>query len=414
MNKENNAIRFFSSGDQNGGVAYKKRLRKREIIELLDQQGECTIPEMAQSLNISIPTVNSLVNELIDDKLIKDYGKIDAVAGRPANLYGINEDSCFFVGVDVHSNYLHIGLLDFKKNLILVNMDIPFQLENTEESLQSLINDIKDFIEKPQIKNKNILSVCVCLGGRINSAFGYSYSYFHFNETPLSSVIEKELGIRTIIENDSRAMGYGEFHKGIVNNEKNVLFINIGLGLGLSMLINGDMYYGKSGFSGEFGHIPVFDNEIICHCGKKGCLETEVSGQAFLRNFEEAIKNGSKSNIFTSSEQPTKGLSLDDLLFAIEKEDTLAIHLLSEIGDKLGRGIALLINIFNAEMVIIGGKLAAAGDYIFLPLKSAVNKYSLSLVNNDTQICMSKLGEKAGIIGAALIARNQLIMDNEQ
>lgn len=404
--KNNNFIKSFFTTDSNAGVAYKNQLRKKEIVELLDQQGECTIPEIAQALNISIPTISSLVSELIDDTLIKDYGKIDAVAGRPANLYGLNEASCYFLGIDIHNTYINIGLLDFKKNLVMANMDIPYQLENTETALNKLVKTIKDFINKAPVKDKNIISACLCIGGRINTLSGYSYSYFHFNETSLSLIMEKEIGIHTIIENDSRAMGYGEFHKGIVKNEKNVLFINAGFGIGLGILINGEVYYGKSGFSGEFGHIPFFDNEIICHCGKRGCLETEASGRAFLADFKEAIRNGSNSSILSTKEK-LEDLTLDDLILAIEKEDTLTIDILSLIGEKLGRGIAMLINIFNAEMVIIGGKLATTGDYLYLPVKSAINKYSLSLINNDSIICLSKLGEKAGIIGAAMIARNR-------
>jgi len=88
-------------------------------------------------------------------------------------------------------------------------------------------------------------------------------------EFPLGTIIEKETGIPTYIDNDSRAMAFGEFCCGVVEQEKDILFINIDHGVGLGIIINGEIYYGKSGFSGEFGHIPFFDNELICHCGKK-------------------------------------------------------------------------------------------------------------------------------------------------
>ncbi|SDC50064.1 Sugar kinase of the NBD/HSP70 family, may contain an N-terminal HTH domain [Niabella drilacis] len=395
----------FFSDELSTGVAYKNKLRKRKIIRYLDQNGEAIIAELAQAINISTPKTTSLINELIEEGLISDYGKIDSTGGRPASIYGLVADSCFFIGIDVKQYYVNIGLLDFKKNLRKADMKIPFLLENNEASLHNLIRLIKEFIKTAGVDKTKILSLCVNLGGRINTNSGSSYSYFHFNEQPLSVLLEKQLSIRSFIENDSRAMAYGEFHKGIVKNEKNVLFMNLDYGLGLGVMIEGQVYYGKSGFSGEIGHIPFFNNEILCHCGKKGCLETEASGIALLRMFKEKMVQGVKSSIGTK-----KDIRLNDIIDAAKHEDMLSIDLLAAIGEKIGRGIAVLINILNSEMVILGGTLASTGDYIFLPVKSALNKYSLNLVSQDTKLVVSELGEKAGLIGGCLIARNKLLL----
>jgi predicted NBD/HSP70 family sugar kinase len=407
---QHNIFEFFSE-ETSTGVVYKNKTTKRNIINYLDQNEETTIAELALALNISTPKTTSLINELITDGLIKDYGKIDSTGGRPASMYGLVADSCFFIGVDVKHYYINIGLLDFKKNLVTANMHVPYLLENTKESLDELIHIIRSFIKEAPVNTNNILSLCINLGGRINTNNGYSYSFFHFNEEPLAIVVERQIGIRTFLENDSRAMAYGEFHKGIVKNEKDVLFVNLDYGIGLGILIDGKVYYGKSGFSGEFGHIPLFNNEIICHCGKKGCLETEASGRALMRLFKEKIEQGSTSSIIDATEK-ISDLRLTDIIEAAQNEDMLTIDLLAEIGEKIGRGLALLINIFNPEMVILGGTLIHTGDYIYLPIKSAINKYSLSLVNNDTKLCISQLGEKAGVFGGCLIARSKLLTVN--
>jgi predicted NBD/HSP70 family sugar kinase len=219
-------------------------------------------------------------------------------------------------------------------------------------------------------------------------------------------VIERNIGMRIFLENDSRAMAFGEFSAGVVHEEENVLFLNMDYGMGVGIMINSQLYYGKSGFAGEFGHIPFFNNEILCSCGKKGCLETEVSGWALVRKFKEKLAEGSTSVL---SSMPVDEIKLNDIIDAAIKDDVLAIELVAEVGERLGKGIAVLINIFNPEMVILGGSLAETGEYIRLPIKSALNKYSLSLVNNDTQLKMSKLGEKAGVIGACLLVRNRLL-----
>lgn len=394
--------------ESSSGVALKNKTLKKLIFNFLDKTDSSSITELSKELNISVPKTTSLVNELIEDGLISDYGKIDSTGGRKASMYGLVADACFFLGVDVKKYYVNIGLMDFKKHLITQKYRIPFRLENTPESLAELIKLIQGFIKESPVKKDKILSMGINLSGRINHTIGYSYSFFHFQEEPLSAYIENKIGITTYLENDSRAMAFGEFMCGELNNEKNVLFVNIDYGIGLGILIDGKVYYGKSGFSGEFGHMPFFENEIICHCGKKGCLETEASGTSLIRRFREQIEKGSSSGIMKKNKNPGD-LTLTDLIHAAATEDMLCIELLAEIGEKLGKGLAVLINVFNPELIILGGTLSETGDYLRLPTKSAINKYSLSLVNTDTQLKLSKLGEKAGILGACLLARNKVL-----
>jgi predicted NBD/HSP70 family sugar kinase len=400
----------FSDTDSYG-VVYKNKLLKRQIINYLDISDNVTIADLTKELNISAPKITSLVTDLIQDGLIKDYGKVDSTGGRKASVYGLVAESCFFIGVDIKRYYINIGLIDFKKNLVTVEEKIPYNLENSMAAYEKLIAIITHFIANAPVPKEKILSMGINLSGRVNHTTGYSYSFFHFHEEPLSQTIEKEIGIRTFLENDSKAMSYGEFCSGIVSNEKNVLFVNIDYGVGLGILIDGKLYYGKSGFSGEFGHIPFFNNEIICHCGKKGCLETEASGTALLRMFQQKIEQGS-SSLLVKKGKSTSELRLSDIIEAAQAEDVLSIELIAEIGEKIGRGLAVLINIFNPELVILGGTLAETGDYIRLPAKSALNKYSLNLVSGDTELKMSKLGEKAGVTGGCLIARNKVLSNN--
>jgi predicted NBD/HSP70 family sugar kinase len=397
------------SKENASGVAYKNRVLKRQIINYLDSTTNVTIAELTKELNISAPKITNLMADLIEDGLIKDYGKENSTGGRRASLYGLVSDSCYFIGIDVKRDYISIGLLDFKKNLVTIKEEIPYELENSAEAYNELIKIVKTFIEDVLTENKKILSMCINLSGRVNHTTGYSYSFFHFHEEPLSQTIENEIGIRTFIENDTKAMAYGEFCSGVVSKEKNVLFVNMDYGVGLGILIDGKLFYGKSGFSGEFGHIPFYNNEIICHCGKKGCLETEASGIALLRNFHKKIEDGSSSSLAKKG-KPKEGLRLQDIVLAAKAEDILSIELIAEIGEKMGKGIAVLINLFNPELVILGGILAEANDFIRLPLKSALNKYSLNLVSSDTLLSTSKLGEKAGVMGGCLMARNRILM----
>ena len=400
-------LELFSNTNVSG-VAYKNKSLKRGILNHLDLHGEFTITELSKELNTSVPKITSLVNELIEDGLLRDNGKFDSTGGRRASIYGLVSDACYFIGVDVKRYYINIGLMDFQKHLVNFKEKIPYRLENTKESYLQLLSVIKEYIQSQNVKKEKILGLAINLSGRINNTSGYSYSYFNFQEEPLAEIIQRTIGIPTFLENDSRAMAYGEFYAGDVGVARNVLFVNVDYGIGLGILLDGKLYYGKSGFSGEFGHIPFFNNEILCHCGKKGCLETEASGQSLLRNFKEKIKKGYSSSANKKKKEAAE-ITLLDIIVAANNEDMLSIELLAEVGENLGKGLAVLINLINPELLILGGTLSETGDYLRLPIKSAINKYSLSLVNSDTQLRSSKLGEKAGVIGACLIARNKAL-----
>ena len=381
---------------------------KRNVLGHFANTGNAIIPELSKQLTISIPKVTAVVNELIQDGLVQDYGKVESTGGRKPNLYGVVPDSAFFIGVDVKQSHINIGLLNLQKNLVKVTENLSYQLDNTQESLDKLCQHINTFLVSLSVPKDKILGIGLNLSGRINYATGYSYSFFFFGEEPLSEIIERKTGIRVFLENDTRAMAYGEFCAGAVAKEKDVLFLNLDYGIGVGILIGGQLYYGKSGYAGELGHIPIFDNELICHCGKKGCLETEASGWALTRMFREKLQEGSTS-VLTLQEKLTETITMEDIILAAKQEDVLAIDLIAKVGQNLGRGIAFLINVLNPELVILGGSLASTKEYIELPIKTAINKYSLNLVNNDTQLKMSALGEHAGIIGACLLVRDRAL-----
>ena len=342
-----------------------------------------------------------------EDGFINEYGKLETSGGRHPILYGLNPESGYFIGVDMNRFSLDIGMINFKGDLIFHKVGIPYNLENTPQALDELCRIVREEIDGLNINHDKILNICVDISGRVNPESGYSFSIFNFSEQPLSGTLTEKIGYPVCIDNDTRALTYGEFMNGCVDGEKDIIFINVNWGLGIGIVIDGKIYTGKSGFAGEFGHIPAFDNEILCHCGKKGCLETEASGRALHRVLLERIAGG-ETSILSDRINAGEDITLDHIIDAINKEDPLCIEILEEIGQKLGKNTASLINIFNPELVIIGGKLSLAEDYLTEPIKSAIRKYSLNLVNKDSVIMSSKLKEKAGIVGACMLARSRM------
>ena len=386
----------------------KNALLKINIIRYYINNGENTLADLGKEMDLSVPTVTKLVGELIEEGFVVDFGKQETNGGRRPNIYGVNPGSGYFIGVDIKRFRINIALINFKGDTIESKYNIPFSYENTPDSLDKLCTIINEFVDKGSIPKPKILSAGINISGRVNTETGHSYSLYFFNERPLSEIFQERLGMHVTIDNDSRSMAYGEFMKGVVNAEKHILFVNVSWGLGLGIITDGKLYYGKSGFSGEFGHLSAFDNEIICHCGKKGCLETQASGSYIHRRFLEKVAEGNTTSL---DKRIKKGEMIiqEDILEAALKEDMLAIELIEEVGNTLGKHIAGLINLFNPELVIIGGAVAHTGDYLLLPIKSAIKKYSLNLVSKDTAIKLSKLGDRAGVVGACMLARSKML-----
>ena len=388
-------------------IGSKNALVKKRIITHYIYNGSSTITDLSRELDLSVPTVTKFIDEMCEDGYINDYGKLETSGGRHPNLYGLNPESGYFIGVDIKKFAINIGLINFKGDMMELKMNIPYKFENSKEGMNNLCHLILCFINKLNIDKEKILNINVNVSGRVNPESGYSFSQFNFEERPLADVLAEKIGYKVTIDNDTRAMTYGEYMQGCVKGEKDIIFVNVSWGLGIGIIIDGKIYNGKSGFSGEFGHISTYDNEIICHCGKKGCLETEASGSALYRIFLEHIQNG-ESSIISDRNIQDHPLTLDEIIAAVNKEDVLCIEIVEEIGQKLGKQIAGLINIFNPELVIIGGTLSLTGDYLTQPIKTAVRKYSLNLVNKDSIILTSKLKDKAGIVGACMLARSRM------
>lgn len=397
----NKLLKELENGTKQAGL-------RKKIIAHYIYNGTSTINELAKELDLSVPTVTKFIDEMSMNGYLNDYGKLETTGGRHPSLYGLNPESGYFLGVEVCKTDINIGVVNFKGDMVHIKRHIPFVAKNTLESLDEFCGIIKEFLNEISMDREKLLNINLNLIGRVNSDSGYSYSVFNFGERPLTEILTEKLdGLRVSIDNDTRAMAYGEYMQGVVRSEKNVLFINVSWGIAAGIIIDGKMYKGRSGFSGEFGHNYGYDNEILCHCGKKGCVETEASGLALHRNLMEQLKNG-KTSIIQSFREDISQITLEDVIEAVEREDILCIELVEELGMKLGTHIAGLVNIFNPEMVVIGGLLSLTGDYLIQPIASSVRKYTLNLMMRDSFIVPSKLKDKAGIVGACMVARSRL------
>lgn len=392
------------------------RAVKVSILKSIFIKKEFTIPDIAQATNFSVTTVAKHVAELQEKNLLElvDRVKTNKRGRRPA-LYRVKSEACSFLGVDIKSHGLAIGLMDLSGEMVRMEQISDFYFENTHNKLDEICNHIQRFIVRAETE---LPGKVVCanfnIGGRVNSRTGTSASVFNFEETrdmPLTDLLSERLKIPVFIENDTKAMAYGEYASKERSGYENVIYVNVGWGLGLCLIVNGEIYYGKDGYSGEFGHVHMYNNNIMCHCGKKGCIETELSGSAICRKLIERIHNH-EASVLSRKVWGGNVITIADIIAAAEQEDPLCIELVSQVGSELGHQLAGLINLLNPDCIVIGGKIAEVAPYYFLqPVTLAIHEYSLRLMNQHLSILPSRLGQHAGIVGACMLARKRLVWD---
>lgn len=385
---------------------------RNNILSHVMNNGSFTIAEIASGTGYSLTTVSKYVSEMLENGVINEIERVSLhTKGRRTVRYGLDLNSYYFLGIDMRTFILNIALSDFAGNIIKIERCQDFRFQNSYETLDEICQRVSTFINSLDKNQKEkIVAANMNIPGRVDSHNGTSSSTFHFEdmgETPLAETLSARFGVRTYIENDTKSMAFGEYMTGLNQKYKNVLFVNIGWGLGLGIIIDGKLYYGKNGYTGEFGHVNMYDNNVLCHCGKKGCIETEVSGRAIHRKLIERINSG-ESSVLSRMVNQRVSITTKDILDAAENEDPLCMELISQTGMELGHQLAGLINLFNPEAVILGGSLSKAKPYDFLqPAELAIRKYSLRLMSQNVYIATSTLGDMAGAVGACLLARSR-------
>ncbi len=392
-------------------VALKDLNRKKEVVAHLTSMGESTMLELADLLNISVPKTTELITDLSKEGLVIATGRKTEGLGRKATIYMLNPNSCYFLGIEIRKYEINIGIMSFNAHMVESALNIPFLFSDPGESLNAIISEIQAFLVKSAVPKEKIIGLGLSMSGRINVKTSQILSNYHFGEAPIKTRLEQALGLPVYIDNDSRTLAYGEYYfgrNGLSYQEKNVCIVNLDYGMSIGIFVDGRPVYGASGYAGEIGHIPIYNNEKICFCGKKGCLETEASGLALIDFLTTKMKEGSSSRLQKTLAR--KGfLQLENILEAVLHGDNLAIEGVTEIAYNLGKGLAVAINMLNPDLIVLGGLLSEIGELLLLPVKTSVMQHSLSIVNSDTRIALSALRQKAGLPGCCLLVRNKLL-----
>lgn len=377
----------------------RKLLLKKHIFCILYHEDHKTIADLCIPVNVSIPTMTRIMHELIDEGWVVELGTGESRGGRRPVFYGLNPSVRYILGIEITKKYTRINIFDLHNQPVGETLQLDIELKDAPEALGVLKTRTDLYMKNNGVDRNMILGAGITLPGLIDKKSNINFSYPNLGEKPLDILFNELLELPVFIEHDTKAMALGESWFGLAKNKSNVLCLNAGSGIGVGMILNGVLYQGFSGFSGEFGHIQMEPDGELCDCGKIGCLETIASGSAIVARAKQKIAEGTNSIIKKKVQGKTESIKLPVIIEAAHYGDQFAIELIEEAGNYIARGLAILIHLLNPEMIILGGDMAEAGNLLADPIQQKLNKYSIGRIRQDTEINISGLKGQAGLLG---------------
>ena len=362
--------------------------------------------DISGKIQKSFPLTTKLINELLGDSLISETGLALSTGGRRPQTFSITNDTMYVVSVAMDQLITRIVVIDLQNNFVtpVTNVNLPLAENNSIISI--LIAQINKVIDHCGISINKIAGIGIAMPGFVNARVGKNYSFEFGDSGSITHDISEATGIPVYIDNDSSLIALAELKFGKAQQKKNAMVLNIGWGVGLGMVLNGEMFRGDEGFAGEFSHIPLFNNQKMCSCGKTGCLETETSLLVLIENAKKGLSAGRVSSLKLASIKNNED-AIKKIVAAAHAGDQFAVEMFSGIGYNIGRGVAVLIHILNPETIILSGRGSVAGKILKIPIQQAMNEHCIPILANNTTIEVSELGYNAELIGAAV-----LVMEN--
>ena len=388
----------------------KKRLiYHKEIIKQLYFENFLSCAGISDKIGKSLPLTMKLITELIDEGYVVETGLAISTGGRRPQMYSLRDGVLFSVAVAMDQYVTSIAIMDMDNKYIGEVEKFELHLSKSENVYSILAEKIAGIIERSGIEKRRIAGIGIGAPGLVNTLTGINSSFLNSPDNDsLVNYLSHHFALPVFIENDSTLIGLAELRFGSAYGKKNVMVINIGWGVGLSLILNNELFKGTNGYVGEFSHIPLFSNGKLCSCGKTGCLETEASLYVIIEKAIDGLKAGQVSVLDQAIlEKEHVALSCDMIINAARRGDRFAIQLLFDAGYTIGRGLAILIHLLSPELIVLSGRGSLAGKIWEAPIQHALNEHCIPYLAANTEIKISSLGQEAELIGAA-----SLVMEN--
>lgn len=368
---------------------------------------------LAKETGLNPSTVSSIVNELIEDNLIRETELIQNGIGRPGRLLELNPKGGCALGIEINVDYYEILVADFSANIIWHEKQSLTPEIGQEDIMAQVLALAKDALSFIQANNYRLLGVGVGVPGLVDVSSGLLRiaPNLHWENVPVRDVLASTFDCPIYVENEANVAALGEYYFGAVQNIKDFIYLSTGIGLGSGIVIEGKLFRGMFGYAGEAGHMTLDVNGNLCGCGKKGCWETFVGPRAVVRRVQQLLNAGEHSALLEMSKGNIENIVIDDVIKAAHLGDKIAIDALSEVAFYLGIGIANLVNLFNVEVIVLGGALNKASSLIIDEVRNVVLQNTLAPGREQLRIIPSAHGTDACIMGTIALVFDDILRD---
>lgn len=347
--------------------------------------------DIAQITGLNKATVSSLVSELLEEDFVYESGPGESSGGRRPVLLHFNKTAGFAVGIDIGVNYILSVLTDLKGNIIIEKNQAVEDVSFTSV-FQLATSMVRSLLKEMPGSRYGAVGIGIGVPGIVDKAGTVLLApNLGWKNISLKQAFEEEFHLPVIIENEANSGAYGEKQFGAGQTYEDIIYISAGIGIGAGIILKGELFQGKNGYSGEMGHMIIEADGKKCSCGSRGCWEVYASEHALL-----------------SMSQKEK-LSLETLISRAEKQDPEAIELFKKVGVYLGIGINNIINTFNPEQIIIGNRLARAKKWLEQPISDTIQSHTLPFHQKEVKLHFSKLSSYSAALGVSAFAVEDFI-----
>jgi glucokinase len=311
------------------------------------------------------------------------------------------------LGVDLGGSKILTAVVDPQGEMLSSDETVTPVTKNREALIQCVLDSAQRALNQASIGISEIYVIGMGAAGISNPEAGILFTSPNLpalRNVLLRDIMQDRLGKKTFLINDANAAALGEFYFGAARGIHNFIYITLSTGIGGGIVIDGKIYSGAIGAAGEVGHMTIDDNGPTCNCGNRGCWETLASGTALAREARRQIKGGVRTSILEYAEKDIDKVTAQTVHSAAQQGDSLAKELIARTGYYVGVGLANLINIFNPELIVLGGGLSSIGDMLLKPAFKVAGKRAFKEAFQAVRFASAGLGGNSGVLGAAAFA----------
>jgi glucokinase len=315
------------------------------------------------------------------------------------------------LGIDLGGTKILTAVATAQGKMLSRDHSVTPAKKGQEAVVRSILESIGRALEQAGIAAPQLSAIGVGAPGLSNPETGILFTSPNlpgWRDVPLRDIIEKELGKKAFLINDANAAALGELYFGAAKGAHHFIYITISTGIGGGIIIDSEVYTGSIGTAGEVGHMTIDDDGPPCNCGNRGCWETLASGTAMAREARKQIKEGARTSILGYAEGDVEKVTAQVIHNAAKEGDSLAKELITRTGYYVGVGLANLVNIFNPELIVIGGGLSNIGDMLLEPAYEVAGERAFKESYRTVRFALAKLGRDSGVLGAAAFALQEM------